>query len=345
MHRSSRAARRIKVICSGTNRLTEYNLITTKMIREVVHIDETLCDGCGQCIPSCHEGALQMIDGKARLVSDLMCDGLGACLGHCPQGAITIEEREAEPYNESKVMEIMVKRGENTVVAHLLHLKEHQELDYLKEGIRYLKDHAEDLDLDVGTVMSRVHHARVEEEQLACGCPGSEARSFRPQSASQEKPGFAAGQVNHLAGPVTLVSSGDLKSAHPFRQPSELRQWPVQMHLINPSASYFTESDLVLAADCVAYSLGEFHSRWLKGKSLAIACPKLDSGMDSYISKITALIDQARINTLTVMMMQVPCCGGLLQMVKLASDRAERKVPVKSVIVGVEGEILREEWV
>ena len=116
-------------------------------------------------------------------------------------------------------------------------------------------------------------------------------------------------------------------------------------HLINPIASYFQQADLVLAADCVAFSLGDFHSTWLKGKSLAIACPKLDSGLDSYVTKIKSLIDDAKINTLTVMMMQVPCCGGLLQMVKAATQHAERKVPVKSVIVGVEGEILQEEWV
>jgi hypothetical protein len=128
-------------------------------------------------------------------------------------------------------------------------------------------------------------------------------------------------------------------------QESELRQWPVQMHLINPAASYFQESDLVIAADCVAFSLGNFHSKWLKGKSLAIACPKLDSGLEEYVHKTRALMDEAKINTLTVMMMQVPCCGGLLQVVKAAAAQATRKVPIKSVIVGVEGEILQEEWV
>ena len=303
------------------------------MIREVVKIDEELCDGCGECIPNCHEGALQMIDGKARLVSDLMCDGLGACLGHCPQGAITIEEREAEPYNETKVMEIMVEKGENTVVAHLQHLKEHNEMEFLREGVQYLKDHEDELDLNIKEIMNRVHHAKVEEEQLACGCAGSEARSFSPQSAAGQAAPLAAGAFT-MAGPM---SGGE--------QASELKQWPVQMHLINPNASYFQQSDLVLAADCVAFSLGNFHSKWLKGKSLAIACPKLDSGMDSYISKIKGLIDEAKINTLTVMMMQVPCCGGLLQMVKIAAGQAERKVPIKTVIVGVEGEILQEEWV
>jgi len=301
------------------------------MIREMVKIDEELCDGCGACIPNCHEGALQMIDGKARLISDLMCDGLGACIGHCPQDAITIEKREAEPYNETKVMEIMVDKGENTVVAHLQHLKEHNEMEFLREGVQYLKDNKEKLSFSVEQVMSRVHNAKVEEEPLACGCAGSEARSFAPQStAAASIP--AAGAMSMAGGTVA-------------DQASELRQWPVQMHLINPGASYFRQTDLVLAADCVAFSLGNFHSKWLKGKTLAIACPKLDSGMETYVEKLKALIDQAEINTLTVMMMQVPCCGGLLQLVNVAAGQAVRKVPVKKVIVGVEGEILSEEWV
>jgi hypothetical protein len=246
-------------------------------------------------------------------------------------------------------MEIMVGKGENTVVAHLQHLKEHQEMAYLKEGVQYMKDHEEELAFDIHKVMSRVHHARVEQEQLACGCPGSEARSFRPQSASAHgHPGASGNRGAMAAGSIGTVATGALTLDRPpedREQPSELRQWPVQMHLINPAASYFQQTDLVLAADCVAFSLGSFHSKWLKGKSLAIACPKLDSGLDSYVSKITSLMDQARINTLTVMMMQVPCCGGLLQMVKAASAQAARKVPVKAVIVGVEGEILQEEWV
>lgn len=298
----------------------------------MVSIDEDLCDGCGACIPSCHEGALQLIDGKARLISDLMCDGLGACLGHCPQGAISIEKREAEPYNETRVMEFMIEKGENTVVAHLQHLKEHQEMEYLKEGVQFLKDHQEELPFRLEKVLGRVHHARVEKEQLACGCAGSEARSFTPQSAS-------------LHSHHSVPAAGALTLEPEVKQASELRQWPVQMHLINPGASYFRDTDLLLAADCVAFSLGNFHSSWLKGKTLAIACPKLDSGLDMYVEKIRALIDDARINTLTVMMMQVPCCGGLLQMVKLAAEGAERKVPVKKVIVGVEGDILEEEWV
>lgn len=307
------------------------------MIREMVKIDEELCDGCALCIPNCHEGALQIIDGKARLVSDLMCDGLGACLGHCPQGAITIEKREAESYNETKVMEIMVSKGANTVVAHLSHMKEHNEMEFLGEGVKYLRDHEDELDFDVREVLGRVHRSHIEEEQSACGCPGSEARSFTPQSA--------AGQGLSVA-PISMapVNPGSM-SAGSGDQASELKQWPVQMHLINPTASYFRESDMVLAADCVGFSLGNFHSKWLKGKSLAIACPKLDDGQESYISKIKSLVDDAKINTLTVMMMQVPCCGGLINMVNTALSQAIRKIPVKIVIVSAEGEILKDEWV
>ena len=117
------------------------------------------------------------------------------------------------------------------------------------------------------------------------------------------------------------------------------------MHLINPQASYFQNSDLLVAADCVAFSLGNFHQKWLKDKTVAIACPKLDSGMEVYINKLTSLIDDAKINTMTVMIMQVPCCGGLLQMVQTAAQNANRKVPVKAVVVGIQGEILQEEWV
>jgi NAD-dependent dihydropyrimidine dehydrogenase PreA subunit len=287
------------------------------MLREVVKIDEVLCSGCGECVPACHEGAIQIIDGKARLVSDLMCDGLGACLGHCPQGAITIEKREAAPYDETQVMEIMVSKGRNTVVAHLKHLKEHNETAYLKEGARYLNEHQDRIGFDVASVMTEVHGA-AGAGKSACGCPGSREKSFGPAPAAVDEP----------------VSGR-----------SQLRHWPVQMHLINPEAEHFRDADLLLAADCVAYSLGNFHQHHLRGRSLAIACPKLDSGTESYIAKIARLIDGARINTLTVMIMQVPCCGGLLRMVQEAQRRAERKVPVKLIIAGIEGNILKEEWI
>lgn len=293
------------------------------MLREVVKIDEELCNGCGACIPACHEGALQIIDGKARLVSDLMCDGLGACLGHCPQGAIEIIKREAEAYNETKVMELMVEKGPNTVIAHMKHLKEHNETTFLKEAVRFLRNQ-ENIPFDVDLVIEQVHnygHAQTQGHQHnGGGCPGARERSFEPKGLA-------------------------IDTANCNGQQSELRQWPVQMHLINPVASYFQHADVILAADCVAYALGDFHSTYLKGKSLAIACPKLDDGQDSYLNKIVQLIDQANINTLTVMIMQVPCCGGLLQLANRAVYLAKRKVPLKAIVVSAEGQILQEEWV
>jgi NAD-dependent dihydropyrimidine dehydrogenase PreA subunit len=297
------------------------------MKRDILKIDEELCNGCGNCVPNCHEGALQIIDGKVRLVSELMCDGLGACIGHCPQGAISIESREAEPYNETKVMDQMKEKGKNTVVAHLKHLKDHGETELLREGVSYLKLNQDKLNFNLEDALSEVHnhgqHANLvvnsnAHQHHSGGCPGSKERII------ERNP--------HVDETVT-------------EQASELRQWPVQMHLINPAASYFRGADLLLAADCVAYAAGGFHGKHLKGKSLAIACPKLDHGAEIYIEKLTSLIDNARVNTITVMMMEVPCCGGLLQMVRMAQSKASRKVPVKKIIIGINGEVLEEDWV
>jgi NAD-dependent dihydropyrimidine dehydrogenase PreA subunit len=297
------------------------------MKRDILKIDEELCDGCGNCVPNCHEGALQIIDGKVRLVSELMCDGLGACIGHCPQGAISIEKREAEPYNETKVIEEMKEKGKNTVVAHLKHLKDHGETEFLREGVSYLKLNKDKLNFNLEEVISEVHNHGQHQNlmvnqnahhQHSGGCPGSKERIIERSSQNTE-----------------IVTE----------QPSELRQWPVQMHLINPGASYFRGADLLLAADCVAYTAGNFHAKYLKGKSLAIACPKLDHGAEIYVEKLTSLIDNARINTITVMMMEVPCCGGLLQMVRMAQSNAVRKVPVKKIIIGINGEVLEENWI
>lgn len=281
------------------------------MKRKIVKIDEDLCNGCSLCIPNCQEGALQIIDGKVRLISDLFCDGLGACLGHCPEGAITIEEREAEPYDEKKVMEIISKQGENTIIAHLKHLKEHNETEYYNQGVEYLKENNININLNKESKM---------ENHSQCGCPGSKTMSFdaKPEGNSEE----------------TNVGS----------QKSELRQWPVQMHLVNPMAPYFKDSDLLLAADCVPFSMGNFHSTHLKGRSLAIACPKLDANQEVYLEKLVKMIDEAKVNTITVMVMEVPCCGGLLRMVQTAQEKATRKVPVKSIVVSLQGEIIQESW-
>ncbi len=300
------------------------------MEREIVHIDEEKCNGCGLCVPECHEGALQIIDGKARLVSDLMSDGLGACLGHCPQDAISIEKREAQPYNETEVIALMIQKGRNTVLAHMKHLKDHNETVYLKEAVNYLLENEGKIDFDVKEVIREVHNSGKKPQAVqqvaqmhhhhGGGCPGSKSMDF--------------GNIDP-----------DVPAAALGTQASQLKQWPVQMHLVQPNASYFQNSDLLLAADCVAFSMGNFHQDYLKGKSLAVLCPKLDQGIDSYIEKVRMMIDDAKVNTITVMMMQVPCCSGLLHIVKAAQANANRKVPVKSIIVGLQGELLKEEWV
>jgi len=297
------------------------------MKRTIIKIDEELCNGCGLCVDGCHEGALQMIDGKARMISDLYCDGLGACIGDCPVGAITLEEREAEPYDEIKVMERISPKGEKTIIAHLNHLIDHDQTEFVEQGINYIRDNKLDVDLSKlknskkQETMHQHNHPKDHQHGQGGGCPGSRAMTF-------DIPAAAA---------TTAAVNGD--------QPSELRQWPVQLHLVNPQAPYFQNADVLMAADCVAFSMGNFHSKFLKGKGLAIACPKLDSGKDIYVEKLTAMIDQAKINTLTVMIMEVPCCTGLLQMAKMAVQNATRKVPVKAMIVSLKGEVISEEWV
>lgn len=307
------------------------------MKREIVHIDEELCNGCGDCIPNCHEGALQIIDGKARLISDLMCDGLGACLGHCPEGAITMEEREAAPYDEILVMKDMISKGKNTIIAHLSHLKDHGETEYLQQGVKFLLGKQDSLDFKVDEVLSAVHNGTAKKETQstghqhahahpimeeamgsACGCPSAETKTFNQAPAAPSH-----------SGPI----------------PSALTHWPVQMHLINPRAAHFTGSDFVLASDCSAFTVGGFHTEFLKGKTLGIACPKLDQGTDVYIQKLVSLIDESKINTMTVVIMEVPCCGGLSQMVQMAVQQASRKVPVKQIMISVQGQVLAEEWV
>jgi NAD-dependent dihydropyrimidine dehydrogenase PreA subunit len=253
-------------------------------VRKVVHIDEELCDGCGVCVPSCHEGALQVIDGKARLLGDNLCDGLGDCLGECPQGAITVEERDAVDFDAAAVKRHLEKRE------------------------------------NAATETNRVAEFKLDGGH-AGGCPGSRILQFNSQPADTEQ------------------------SAMPSSQPTQLRQWPVQLHLLKPTAPYFHEADVLLAADCTAYALGNFHDKHLKGKTLAIACPKLDQGMDSYLAKLVAMVDEAKINTLTVLMMEVPCCGGLLGLAKEAVSRASRKIPIRQLVVGVRGNMLSDSWV
>lgn len=293
------------------------------MIREVVKIDENICNGCGACIPNCHEGALQIIDGKACLISDLLCDGLGACIGHCPIDAISIERREAGNYDEVKTIEMMVLKGKNTVLAHLIHLKKHNELTYLNQGMEYIKMNRNSIQFDVDEILSEFDNNHLKNSVIMENnnhqCPGSNEIHF-------------------------VKKKENIKTANPSGSLSELTHWPVQLHLINPAASYFQKSDILIAADCTAFAMGNFHSAYLQGKSLIIACPKLDSNKHLYIEKIQALIDKSLVNTITVLIMEVPCCGGLMSIVEEALQKSTRKVPVKLVISSVQGEVLSEEW-
>jgi ferredoxin len=280
------------------------------MKREIIYIDDELCNGCGQCIPNCPEGALQMIDGKARLISELFCDGLGACIGECPVGAITIEEREAEAYDERRVMENVILQGEGVIRAHLAHLNEHGEQEYLKQALAVLEEKGMEIGLeDPKHSVHGVHQVS--------DCPGAQIREFRAESGG-----------GNTDPPVS---------------PSQLRQWPVQLHLVPPSAPYFKDAEVLLAADCVAYAHGDFHRQFLRGKRLAIACPKLDSNQDIYLDKLKALIDFAGIRSLTVLTMEVPCCRGLLQLARRAAAESERKIPIQWLEVGVQGDLLQEQ--
>lgn len=248
-----------------------------KIKRKIIKIDEELCNGCGNCVVDCAEGALAIIDGKAKVINETFCDGLGACISGCPTGALEIIEREALKFNEE------------AVEIHLEEIKQNEAIQkIISDGL------------------------------YQCGCQSAQTVMFNIPEAQVEP-------------------SGKVQST--------LRQWPVQMHLINPQAPYYQDADVLISADCVAYSYGDFHRDFLKEKSIAIACPKLDQGRESYIEKIRSLIEDAKINTLTVVMMEVPCCGGLLALTQQAANRANRKVPIKKIVVGIKGEILSEEWI
>jgi ferredoxin len=288
------------------------------MKRQIICIDEDKCNGCGQCIPGCPEGALQVIDEKARLIGDLFCDGLGACIGTCPQEAITIEEREAEPYDERKVMENIVKQGPNVIRAHLLHLKEHNELELLKTAVGVLREKGIEVPgLNPSAPPADVHAASVHGHGHAGGCPGAAIRDMRNRES-----------VGQQAGPATALVT------------SQLRQWPVQLQLVNPQAPYFKDADLLVAADCVPFSYGNFHQRFLKDRMMVTFCPKLDRTIDQYIDKLTTLFLHNNIKSVSVVHMEVPCCSGTLLIVQKALERAKKIIPIKEYTISISGEII-----
>ena len=255
-----------------------------KVKRNIIKINEELCNGCGLCAKGCHEGALQIIDGKARLISELYCDGLGACIGDCPMNAISVEEKEVEAYDEIAVIKRIIPKGDKVLEAHLQHLKNHGEMNLLQQGIQYLKDN----DIPVPALT---------QPQPQNVIPVSQMSAFKPMSVS----------IN----------------------------WPVQLHLINPQSGVFNNADLLLVADCVAYANPKLYSELLVGKKLAIACPKLDVNKESYVNKLIQMIDDSKINSLTVAIMEVPCCGGLIRLVEMAMEKSQRKIPMTKVVVKI----------
>lgn len=236
------------------------------MKRDIVFIDEEKCNGCGLCIPNCAEGAIRLINGKARLVDDRFCDGLGACLGHCPQDAITIIKRDAKDFDDEAV-------------------KEHKSAEH-----RIGKKHRP--------------------KQIPCGCPGSMEMDIRGERKT----------------PVS-----------PVLQSSELGQWPVQLMLVSPEASYFKDSDLLVAADCVPFAYANFHHDFLKGRSLIIGCPKLDDA-DFYAEKLTEIIKKNNIKSITLVNMEVPCCFGLQRIAEEAIKNAGKIIPLRQTVITIRGE-------
>ena len=281
------------------------------MKRNIIRIDREKCTGCGICVPDCPEGAIQMIDGKATLISDLFCDGLGACIKQCPVNAIAIEEREAEPYDERLVMGNVVKQGANVIKAHLKHLKDHAQDDFLSIAIDYLNEH----NIPVPELEEKAHAGcpgRMAEQRAARATrPGSMARQFAPRAASDHS-----------------------------KDGSELQQWPVQLKLVNPASPFFKNADLLVAADCAPFAYNGFHSRFLKGKALVIMCPKLDPYQEEYVEKLAAIIKNNDLKSITAVRMEVPCCGGINYYIEKALEKAGKTMMVKEYVVSLQGEIV-----
>lgn len=276
--------------------------------RKIIKIDLDKCNGCGLCIPNCPEGALQIIENKARLISDLFCDGLGACIGHCPQDAITIEEREAEKYDEKKVMENIIKQGKGVIIAHLNHLKEHNEFGYLKEAMDYLV--TKGIKIRPADLIGAAHSTRD-------GCPGSKIVDPRKKEKAKEKKATAVEGV------------------------SQLETWPVQLKLVPAFAPFLNSADILIAADCVPFAYADFHGDLLKGRVLLVGCPKLDD-ISYYKEKISQILkDNDDIKSITYAHMEVPCCFGLLPVIKEAISQSGKDIPFEEVMISIKGERMK----
>jgi NAD-dependent dihydropyrimidine dehydrogenase PreA subunit len=254
------------------------------MVRKIVTIDPDKCDGCGLCVPSCAEGAIKLIDGKAVLSADNLCDGLGACLGECPRDAIHIEEREADTFDEAAVEKHLAAQGKTAPVHH----------------------HA-------APAATHGHHSHHHGGGGGGGCPGSRAMSFAPpQAASASAP------------------SGSRQS--------QLAQWPVQLHLVSTTAPYFQGADLLITADCVPVAYAGYHEDFLKSKAVVMGCPKLDDN-NFYTQKLTELLTKSDVKSVTVLKMEVPCCGGIAMAAQQAVAACGKQIPLNVVTIGIQGQV------
>ena len=248
------------------------------MKRNIIRIDEVKCNGCGICVNACHEGALRMIKGKAKLISESYCDGLGACLPECPTGAISIEEREADAFDEEAV----------------------------KVNMEKAKHHAP------ATEKPRLP------ETMACGCPGTHAKAIERKA---------------VVRPVTAKTTSESYA----KPESQLRQWPCQIKLVSPQAPYFENAHLLVAADCTAYAYANIHDEFMRNRITIIGCPKLDAV--DYSEKLTAILKLNEIKSVTVLRMEVPCCGGIVQAVKNALIASQKMIPWSVVTITTDGQI------
>ncbi len=255
-------------------------------------------------------GAIQLIEGKARLVSDLFCDGLGACIGTCPEGAITVIEREAEAYDEKAVMATIVRQGEAVIRAHLEHLAGHGQRELYNQAIEYLIEHESSIPYHDVTVSSP--ESAKSDNHLFAACPGGTAA----QSIKRDTHGHRVPSAN---------------------MESELRQWPVQLTLLNPSAPYFDNADLLIAADCVPFAFAGFHTEFLRDRIVIIFCPKLDADLDGYVAKLSEIFSLHTIQSITVARMEVPCCGGVRHVVDRALEQSGKTIPVTEKTVTIQG--------
>ena len=306
------------------------------MKRKIIRIDADVCNGCGQCLPNCPEGALQLIDGKARLVSDLFCDGLGACIGTCPLGAIHVEEREAAPYDEKQVMANIVTQGANVVRAHLDHLAAHNEQVYLEQARQFLRER--------GLPLPSPQGGRPRGEHPRGGLPspqGGRHREGLPAAEAARGPepaGCPGARLHDRRGqePARPAAGPDAATG----RPSELRTWPVQLQLLNPQASFFDDADLLIAADCVPFALASFHEEFVRGKVPIVFCPKLDHANEPYLEKLAAIFSLHHVRSLHVVHMEVPCCSGTTALVAQALARSGRDIPIHDYTISIQGKLL-----